>query len=65
MNHPYFQSENAKEKYVNLIQTAENYRRVKKLKRDSFGLHAPIRSILGKTLIALGARLSVEAGTNA
>jgi hypothetical protein len=65
MNHPYFQSQNAKARYENLLQNAESFRRVNKLKRDAFGQHTPIRSILGNTLIALGAKLSVDVRTNA
>ena len=55
MSHPLIVSANAQMRYDALVQSAGEFRRLKRLQGSRPGLHTRILSSLGKALIGLGA----------
>ncbi len=65
MNHPDIMSANGKVRFDNMLVSAEQYRRVKRLQRDRTGLPFRVLSIVSDALIALGSRVRVQSRSDA
>jgi hypothetical protein len=58
---PYFIEYSARERYQNLLEQAETYRRIKKIKTQGTGWPTGLLASLGQALIALGQKLQMRA----
>jgi hypothetical protein len=65
MNHPDIMSANGQVRFDNMLASAEQYRRVKRLQRDKTGLPFHVLSIVSDALIALGSRARVQSRSDA
>jgi hypothetical protein len=53
-------SANGKVRFDSMLESAEQYRRAKRLHRDRRGLHSRSASYASHALIALGSRIKVQ-----
>lgn len=60
MIHPDMMSANGKLRFDHMLESAEQYRRARRLHRDRPGLHSRAASYVGHALIALGSRIKVQ-----